>query len=235
MRKIVLTILTASILFINACSNGQTGNTSLSASEFSEKLRNTPSSVLIDVRTPEEYSKGHLQNSKNFDWNGDDFQNQTSKLEKGMPVFIYCLSGKRSAAAASKMRTDGFKEVYELNGGIMKWRAANLPEVTTNSNVALGMTKQQFNDLLNTDKLVVVDFYADWCGPCKKMKPFLDEMAKDMADKITVIRINADDNKSLCQDMKIDGLPTIEIYLNKGIRWSNVGFISKEELLSHLK
>ncbi|MEI6817086.1 MAG: thioredoxin domain-containing protein [Bacteroidota bacterium] len=235
MRKIVLTILTASILFINACSNGQTGNTSLSASEFSEKLSNTPSSVLIDVRTPEEYSKGHLQNSKNFDWNGDDFQNQTSKLEKGMPVFIYCLSGKRSAAAASKMRTDGFKEVYELNGGIMKWRAANLPEVTTNSNVALGMTKQQFNDLLNTDKLVVVDFYADWCGPCKKMKPFLDEMAKDMADKITVIRINADDNKSLCQDMKIDGLPTIEIYLNKAIRWSNVGFISKEELLSHLK
>ena len=86
----------------------------------------------------------------------------------------------------------------------MKWRAANLPETTANTTASTGMSKQQFYALLSSDKLVLIDFYADWCAPCKKMKPYLNEFSKDMADKVVVIRINADDNQQLCKELKID-------------------------------
>ena len=67
----------------------------------------------------------------------------------------------------AKMRADGFKEVYELQGGIMKWRGANLPETTSTVVLAMGMSKQHYDSLLVSDKLVLIDFYADWCAPCK--------------------------------------------------------------------
>jgi thioredoxin len=125
--------------------------------------------------------------------------------------------------------------VYELSGGIMKWRGVNLPETTENTVVSNGMSKQQFDALLLSDKLVLIDFYADWCAPCKKMKPYLDEISNDMADKVVVIRINADDNQSLCKDLKIDALPVLHLYKNKTPIWTNTGFIEKAEVVKQLK
>jgi len=236
MRKL-FSIALAAILF-NSCSNGQTNGikTNLSATEFADKLKELPSPVIIDVRTPDEFSKGHLINALNYNWNGNEFDKQIAPLDKSKPVFVYCLSGGRSSSAANKMRSDGFKTVYELNGGIMKWRGANLPETTDNNTVTSnGMTKQQFDALLNSDKLVLIDFYADWCAPCKKMKPYLDEISKDMADKVVIIRINADDNQALCKELKIDALPVLQLYKNKTLTWTNTGFIDKAEVVRQLR
>jgi thioredoxin len=133
------------------------------------------------------------------------------------------------------MKSQGFKEVYELNGGMMKWRAASLPETTDKALASTGMSKQQFDNLLVTDKLVLIDYYADWCAPCKKMKPYLDEISRDMADKVVVIRINADENQALCKELKIDALPVLHIYKNKALIWNNTGFIEKEEVVKQLK
>ena len=133
------------------------------------------------------------------------------------------------------MRSDGFTQVYEMDGGIMKWRGANLPETTVNTTTSTGMTKQQFDALLNSDKLVLIDFYADWCAPCKKMKPYLDEISKDMADKVVVIRINADDNQTLCKELKIDALPVLQLYKNNSLIWTNTGFIEKAEVVKQLQ
>jgi len=237
MHKYFLTFLTATSILFNSCTNGhtQTTNTNLSATEFSDKIKTLPSAPIVDVRTPEEFAKGHLQNAKNYDWNGNDFQKQISTFDKSKPVFVYCLSGGRSSSTASQMRSAGFKEVYELSGGIMKWRAANLPETTANATASNGMTKQQFDALTNSDKLVLLDFYADWCAPCKKMKPYLDEISKDMADKVVVIRINADDNQQLCKELKIDALPVLQLYKNKTITWTNTGFIDKAEVVKQLE
>ncbi len=237
MRKYFFVLLSVTIFAFSSCSSGQTQttNSNLSATEFAEKIKELPSSPIVDVRTPEEFSKGHLQNAKNYDWNGSDFQKQVSTLDKSKPVFVYCLSGGRSSSAASQMRSDGFKEVYELSGGIMKWRAANLPETTTNTTASNGMTKQQFDALTNSDKLVLIDFYANWCAPCKKMKPYLDEISKDMADKVVVIRINADDNQQLCKELKIDALPVLQLYKTKVLTWTNTGYISKVDVLKQLQ
>jgi thioredoxin 1 len=237
MKKNVIIAFTFLLIFINSCQQGnsQTAKTSLTATEFDAKVKELATAPLIDVRTPDEYSKGHLANSKNIDWNGTSFDQEIQKLDKSKPVLVYCLSGGRSGAAAAKMRADGFKEVYELEGGIMKWRAAGLPETTTDATAnSTGMTKEQFNALLETDKTVLIDFYADWCGPCKKMKPYLDEISKDMAKNVVVVRINVDENISLSKEMKIEALPTLHVYKKKALTWSNIGYIEKADVVKQL-
>jgi thioredoxin len=235
MRKIFAIALLA-ILF-NSCGSGQTNSTTktnLSAIEFAEKLKEMSTATIIDVRTPDEFSKGHLANALNYDWNENEFDKQIAPLDKSKPVFIYCLSGGRSSSAASKMRSEGFKTVYELDGGIMKWRGANLPETTGNTVMSNGMSREEFDALLNSDKLVLIDFYAEWCAPCKKMKPYLDEISKDMADKVVIIRINADDNQALCKELKIDELPVLQLYKNKVLTWTNTGFMNKADIVKKL-
>ena len=224
-------------IFVNSCINGQTQNnkTNLSAIEFAEKINELPTATILDVRTSEEFSKGHLNNANNFDWNGNKFDEQIAPLDKSKPVFVYCLSGGRSASAANKMRSDGYKQVYELDGGIMKWRGANLPETTNNTTPSTEMSKQQFDALLISDKLVLIDFYADWCAPCKKMKPYLDEISKDMEKKVVVIRVNADDNQALCKELKINALPFLQLYKNKILTWTNTGYIDKEGIIKQLR
>ena len=236
MKKYFSVGFIAIAFLFNSCSNVQSNatNTNLSAAEFAAKIKSLQSVEIIDVRTPDEFSKGHLQNAKNFDWNGDNFEQQIAALDKSKPVMVYCLSGGRSSSAAAKMRSEGFKEVYELDGGIMKWRAANLPETTDNATVSNGMSQQQFNDLLKTDKFVLIDFYADWCAPCKKMKPYLDEISTEMKDKIIVIRINADDNQTLCKALQIDALPTLQLYKNEKLTWANSGYLEKNKIAEQI-
>jgi rhodanese-related sulfurtransferase len=112
----------------SGCTQGQTKN-SLPPQAFADKITQTADGTVLDVRTPEEYAEGHLANAKNMDWNGDHFEHQIMALDKSKPVFVYCLKGGRSASAASKMRSLGFKDVYELDGGIAKWQEAKLPVV----------------------------------------------------------------------------------------------------------
>ncbi len=111
-----------------SCSQGQ-NKAVLDAKAFADKVNTATGATLIDVRTPEEYAAGHLANARNIDWNGGHFEHMVMDLDKSKPVLVYCLKGGRSASAASKMRSMGFKEVYELEGGIEKWEAAKLPVV----------------------------------------------------------------------------------------------------------
>ena len=235
MRQILSIALVATLFF--SCTDGQTNSTAkteLSATEFATKIKELPTATIVDVRTLGEFSQGHIANAKNCDWRGDDFEKQIEPLDKSKPVFVYCLSGGRSAKAANQMRSEGFTTVYELSGGMLSWRDASLPETTANTVISNGMSKQQFDTLLNSDKLVLIDFYAEWCDPCKKMKPYLDEISKDMAAKVSVIRINVDENKEICKELKIDGLPVLQLYKNKTLVWSNTGFIEKVEVVKHL-
>jgi len=236
MRQL-FSIAFVAILFFS-CTVGQTNKTTkteFSATEFANKIKELPTATIVDVRTPGEFSLGHIANAINCDWRGDDFEKQIAPLDKSKPVFVYCLSGGRSSKAANQMRIEGFTTVFELSGGMLSWRDANLPETTENTVTSNGMTKEQFDALCNNDKLVLIDFYAEWCDPCKKMKPYLDEIAKDMATKVSVIRINVDENKEICKELKIDALPVLQLYKNKTLAWSNKGFIEKEEVIKHIQ
>jgi rhodanese-related sulfurtransferase len=99
----------------------------LDPQNFDKKLKEKSGSILIDVRTPAEYAQGHLANAKLIDVRSSDFKSQVNKLDKSKPVFVYCKAGSRSSSAADILSDLGFKEIYDLSGGIMAWQQANKP------------------------------------------------------------------------------------------------------------
>ena len=222
------------LLFVNACSTGQSKKDGfeLAPSEFTKKLKEKPTALVLDVRSPEEFTGGALQNAINLDWNGPDFESAVAKFNKAQPIFVYCLSGGRSASAASQMRKSGFKQVYEMEGGLMKWRAAGIPmdNGSSTSAKAKGMQMPEFEALLNSDKTILVDFYADWCGPCKKMKPDLDRIAKERTSSLTVIRIDADANPDLVKQLEVAAVPTILIFRNQKETNRKEGFQTRAQM-----
>lgn len=236
MKRILFIPAIAFSLLMGSCAEQGTAQVqSLNASEFSEKIKESPNAPIIDVRSPQEFAGGHLTNAENIDWNGNSFDEKTANLDKEKPVFVYCLSGGRSSAAAAHLQEKGFKHVYEMQGGMMKWRAAQLPETKDNKiSRATQMTKAQYDALLQSDKTVLIDFYADWCKPCKMMKPYLDEIATEMKDQVVVIRINADENPDICKELSVEALPSIFIYKKQKMMWYNVGYLEKSELVKHL-
>lgn len=220
-------------LMIVSC-NGQSSKKieSIASEAFAEKIKTTPNAQILDVRTPEEFASEHIDKAVNVNWLADDFVANTANLDKSKPVFVYCKSGGRSAKAAAKLAELGFTNIYELQGGILKWSAAGLSKP---SEKIIGMTNQEYAELLNSDKKVLIDFYAKWCAPCKKMAPYLDKMQKEMTDKLVIIRLDADENKTLMKEMKIDELPTLLLYENKELKWTHSGFISEEDLKKQLQ
>ena len=232
MKTAILNLLLIGFLF--ASCNGQTNKKfeSISAANFAEKIKSTSQPSIIDVRSPEEFAGQHIDNAINIDWNGDNFEAKIAKYDKSKPVFVYCMSGGRSKKAAEKLVELGFTKIYELQGGIMKWNAAGL---SVPSDKIIGMCSQEYDEILKTDKIVLVDFYAEWCAPCKKMTPYLLKMQKEMADNVTIVRLNADENKTLVSQLKIEELPTLIVYKNNQILWKHSGFISEEDLKKKLQ
>lgn len=237
MCKLYLFIPVGLIFFCSFALNAQKADykTNYDPAEFTLAIISNPQAPLIDVRTPEEFAKGHIDKALNYDWYGKNFDKQLSSLDKKTPVLVYCLSGGRSAAAAAKMRSEGFEKVYELDGGMMKWRAAGLSEISDAVDGSGGMSLDQFKKLLNPGKTVLVDFYADWCVPCKKMKPYLEEISRDMAHNVSVVRINVDENKELCNQLKIEAIPVLQIYKQGIMTWDHTGYIGKKQVVAQLK
>lgn len=239
MSKLVLLSAVAVLLSTSACqSQSGGGERVLEPKEFQAQLDNTSDEILLDVRTPGEYAGGYIAGAKNIDWNGSDFEQQASKLDKSKPVYVYCLGGGRSKAAASKLRKMGFKEVYDLQGGMMNWKRSGMAVATGNTAPAAlkttGMNMNDYNKLLEGDKLVLVDFYATWCGPCKKMAPFLKDMAHEEEGYLKIVKVDADENEALSSEMQITGLPTLILYKNSKVVWQHLGYISKQELLEKI-
>lgn len=93
----------------------------LNNSSFQQVIEKTEVQ-LIDVRTPKEFSEGTIEYAKNIDFLGENFLEQTKNLSKDKPLYIFCKSGKRSEKARNLLLENGFKEVYELEGGYTKWK-----------------------------------------------------------------------------------------------------------------
>lgn len=87
---------------------------------FASKI-GTENTVLIDVRTPEEYAEGHMPNALNINFNAPDFAEQMEKMDKSKIYLVYCRSGARSGRAADLISTSGFNTIYTLQGGVLGW------------------------------------------------------------------------------------------------------------------
>ncbi len=91
----------------------------VNAKKFNESINEN--TVIIDVRTPQEYDEGYLNNAINIDFNSTNFKQEISKLDKEKEYLIYCRSGNRSGQALNIMKSMGFKNVTNLSGGILSW------------------------------------------------------------------------------------------------------------------
>jgi rhodanese-related sulfurtransferase len=101
----------------------------LDPQSFDKKIKEVKDPILIDVRTQEEFAQGHLANAKVIDVTSGDFETRVSKLDKSKPVFVYCKAGSRSNKAANILSGLGFKEIYDLSGGIIAWRDEKKPTI----------------------------------------------------------------------------------------------------------
>ena len=99
------------------------------------------------------------------------------------------------------------------------------------------MIKELMNENFNEeikDNLVLVDFYATWCGPCKMMHPVMDEVALEYKD-LKIIKVNVDNHGELSREYAVMSIPTIILFQNGNLVEKNIGFIPKEQLLTMIK
>ncbi|KFZ30590.1 thioredoxin [Pseudidiomarina salinarum] len=89
-------------------------------------------------------------------------------------------------------------------------------------------------DVLNSDKPVLVDFWAEWCGPCKMIAPILDDIAKEYGDRITVGKLNVDHNNQTPPKYGIRGIPTLLLFKNGEVAGTKVGALSKAQLVEFI-
>jgi|TARA_B110000495_G_C22927258_1_gene541960 phage shock protein E len=109
-------------LFLSATSFAQTpGYHDVQVAEF-EKLTKAGKGIILDVRTPKEYTEGHVNGSVNINYFDKNFKDQVGKLDRTKPVYVYCHSGGRSSNAMTVMKSKGFVTVYNLTGGYSAWK-----------------------------------------------------------------------------------------------------------------
>ena len=224
-------------LIFTSCNSQSPAVKNLNADEF-EKGIAKPNVQLVDVRTPEEFNEKHIAGAVNINVDGADFDKQIKGLDKNKPLYVYCLAGGRSKRAANTAVKDGFTEVSNLETGINGWMAANKPVATANGEAPrAGMS---FDDYLAhikspDNKLVLVDFNAVWCGPCKLLKPIVTRQIKKNSDKVDLMEIDVDKNPKVASTMNITGIPLLILYKEGREVWRSMGLIDENELAGKLK
>jgi thioredoxin len=225
------------IQFISVSIFGQTEPFKpLNSQELSYMLRKG-NITLIDVRTPGEFKNGHLKDAGQINYYDLDFKKKLLLLPIDEPVYLYCNTGYRSSKAAEILAENGYEEVYNLEYGIMEWNLYDLPVVVepdARPDIKDRMEPDEFYALIQSDKPVLIDFYAPWCGPCRQMLPIIDSLKTEYKDEHTIVKINVDASKRLVKELQIGGVPYLVVYQNGKILNSHKGLLSREELIELL-
>ena len=85
------------------------------------------------------------------------------------------------------------------------------------------MAKTTFEKIIHSEKPVLIDFHADWCGPCKTLAPIIEDLKGEMGDRIRVVKIDVDRNRQLSQKLQIQSIPTLMIFQNGELKWRAMG------------
>jgi thioredoxin len=208
--------------------------TALTADEFEKEITTKENIQILDVRTPGEFFSGHIKNALQADWNDKaEFERRLAFVDKDKPVYVYCLAGGRSAAAADKMRKAGYKNVYELSGGTNAWRAANKP--LEGAGTEKQMTIDELNATITGSKIVLVDFGANWCPPCKQMEPVLKSLTENNKGKFTLLKVDGGRDQDILQAYKVTALPVFIVFKDGKQVWRKDGIATEKEIAEQFK
>ncbi len=229
MKILIVLILSLTMSFINATAQS---TIHVNAVEFNQLMR-SDKGVILDVRTPQEYSRGHIDKSTLINIADRQFTSKVSLLQKDKPVYIYCLTGSRSRSAANYMVQQGFTKVYNLQRGILDWQRSNLPIVqseVTAASKSKSYNTSDFDQLIKSESVVLVDFHAVWCAPCKQMAPVIDKLSEGYKGKVKIEKIDVEANREIAQANQIQSIPGFVLFKDGKKAWTHKGMISYTEL-----
>lgn len=222
------------VAFTIACSSKQSNSQSgsLSASAFEKKLADTNVQIL-DVRTAGEYQSGHLKNALQADWlDKAQFTDRIQHLDKNKPVLVYCASGVRSRQAMQLMAQQEFKQVYNMEGGMSAWKIEG--KAVESANISPELSIPAFQAMVNKSKITLVDIGADWCPPCKKMEPVLQQLKKDLGETYSLVKVDGGNDIAVMKALQFVALPTFIVFKDGKETWRKQGIVSLEELKAQI-
>ncbi len=203
------------------------------STKFFESRINTQHPQLLDVRTATEYQSGHLKNSLQADWlNKEQFADRIKYLDKTKPLLVYCASGMRSGAAAKWLLDNGFSDVQNLKGGLISWKLEGRPMEAVDTKAQL--TIKAYKELTKSGDVVLVDFGAEWCPPCKKMEPVLQQLLKELTGQFKLVKVDGGIDIDVMKSQKVDALPVFIIYKRGKEIWRKQGIVELAELKSKI-
>ena len=121
-RAYQILVLISVVLFVGCLNTSTSAEVKLVTPEEMQTILELEDVQLVDVRTPSEFNEEHIENAQNIDFTSPTFEEDILKLDKNRPVVLYCKSGGRSAKCVKKLEEAGFKKIYDLDGGISKWK-----------------------------------------------------------------------------------------------------------------
>jgi rhodanese-related sulfurtransferase len=191
--------------------------------------------TLLDVRTKSEFNAEHIENSGQLNYYSSGFKRKLEMLPDDQPILLYCNTGYRSRKAASYLIKKGYTQVYNLEHGIMEWNLQELPVIEGDKS-QLGtenmVSPDEYTQMISAESLVFIDFYAQWCGPCRKMMPMIDSLKTQYFGRIKVEKVNADISKKLIKELALIGVPHLVLYRNDQLLFEKNGLVSREELIA---
>jgi len=132
-RFIISAVLFLTLFSVSCIDNAGASDVKLVTAEEMKTILELEDVQLVDVRTPKEFDQIHIANAQNIDFRSPTFEDDIIKLDKSKPVLLYCKSGKRSAKCSKKLQEAGFEKIYELEGGISKWKHAEVLQIQEKS------------------------------------------------------------------------------------------------------
>jgi thioredoxin 1 len=97
------------------------------------------------------------------------------------------------------------------------------------------VTMSKFQELINGNKPVLIDFFATWCGPCQALAPILVDAKEDLGEAVSIIKIDVDKNQEIAAHFQVKGVPTMMLFQNGKMLWRQSGVVSKHEIVSIVK
>ena len=203
------------------------------------KFSNFDNVTLLDVRTDKEIENGCLFNSTHIDYYDENFLYKINLLNKNKPIYIYCKVGGRSSKAAEKILNAGFKNVYNLKGGFLKWSNHKLPIHLNNKLFVrsnnLKYSFQYLDSLTANNSNTLIYISTKWCAPCREMSPLIEQLENEFSEKLEIVKFDLDENNFLNQTYNISSIPIFVLYQNSEEVWRKNGIIAYDEIAGKIK